>query len=237
MLNDVAVSLTCSGLYYMFGLFIWKRKEVESLVRALGDYTEFGKPDGVEAANRSFNFFSKLYYLYCVFGASIYFVLTQTVEMKDCTVKNEKYERSEVCGLLVNIWLPFEHSVTPIYETIVFTQFLAGIYCAPVLTISFMVFIMQQHLNLKIGHLKGMVRSIFEGQDARLHRDRLNHCIRYHQHIVILCKEFNSCFGQIMFLYITFTSATLSVTGYQVLEVKPFLRVTVNCLGTGIYHN
>lgn len=35
-----------------------------------------------------------------------------------------------------------------------------------------------------------------------------------------MCDAFNSCFGQMMFLYIAFAAALLSITGYQTLQVK-----------------
>lgn len=169
---------------YCFILFHWKRNDIVLLIQELGDYSKFGKPDDAENINKSFNLYTKLYYLYCVAGASSYSLLAQTVQASQCLEKNRKFERTEVCGYTVNLWLPFDYNFTPVYETIGIIQFLAAFYAVPILTLSFVVFVMLQHVTCKIRHLKSMACEIFTVQDKFEQKKRLFNCICYHQSII-----------------------------------------------------
>lgn len=180
----MSVCISITGLFFCLLLFLWKRNDITFLIQELGNYSEFGKPDDAEHINNSLNFYTKLYYIYCLAGSAFYYVLTLTIQARQCLEKNRKFKRDEVCGYAANLWLPFDYNFTPVYEIISALQFLMSIYIVPSLTISFVVFVMLQHVIFKIRHLKSMICEIFSVQDKSLQKKRLFTCIRYHQSII-----------------------------------------------------
>lgn len=122
--------------------------------------------------------------MYCVVGTNIYFILAQTVEVKICQEKNEKFERNEVCGFFIHIWLPFDYSVAPTYQILCIIQYLSCIYAAPILTIPFTIFVMLQHMICKIRHLKSMALEVLDNADSSVQKIRLGNWIRYHQTLI-----------------------------------------------------
>lgn len=186
MFDDIAMCMSCGGLFYILTLFLWKRKDIILLIQEIGDYNAFGVPHDAVKTNDSFNFYSKLFYIYCLAGGTCYFILCQTLEANTCLEKNEKFGRDETCGLFVHLWLPFRYNFTPAYEIICAIQYFCCIYAGPVLTIPFAFFVMLQHIVCKIRHLKTMAAEIFHTDDLFLLRQRLFTCIRYHQSIIRL---------------------------------------------------
>lgn len=186
MLDDISVSLALAGLHYILILFLWKRKDISQLIQALGDYSKFGTPEDAKHVNDSFNLYTKLYYIYCIVGANLYFLLAQTVEANTCKKNNEKFGRDEVCGFFSNIWLPFDYDTTPTYEVLCALQYLASLYATPVLTIPFIIFVILQHMICKIKHLRNMATEVFEVEDPSIQKERLGNWIRYHQDIIRL---------------------------------------------------
>lgn len=184
LLEDMALAFTSAGIFYVFFLFLFKRRDIRQLIQELENYDVFGKPEDAENLNRSYNFYSKLYYLYCCVATSIFFVLNQTIGAHRCREKNVEFNRDEVCGLFMHVWLPFDYNFTPLYEVMVVLTYLIGIYAGPVLIIFFLVFVILQHLTCKIRHLKQMAEGIFKTQDLYTQRQKLITCIRYHQYII-----------------------------------------------------
>lgn len=178
------MSMASVGLYYIFAQFLRRRDGITVLLQHLQDYKEFGKPANVDKINDSFNLLSKIYYFYCVAGIVLYFVLAQTTGAIACVERNVRFTRNEVCGFFSPLWFPFNYNYTPVYEILMTTQLLSGMYAAPVLTISFMVFVIVQHICCKIRHLKSLMIEVFCSQDVITQRTRLINIIRYHQFII-----------------------------------------------------
>lgn len=184
MLEGFGVAVTCSGIFYVFFLFLYKRQDIIRLIQELENYDVFGKPEDIDDINKLYNFYSKLYYIYCTVGASFFFIFNQTFGKNHCQFENAEFSRDEVCGFFMHVWLPFAYNFTPVYEVVAVSSLFCGVYAAPVFTIFFLVFVIVQHLTCKIRHLKTMAQDIFETEDAQEQRERLLNCIRYHQYII-----------------------------------------------------
>lgn len=169
--------MASSGLYYIYASFLWSREKVVTLIQDLQDCKQFGKPHDTNKINKRFNFYSKLFYYYCLAGIIFYFILAHTVGGKACAARNKKYGRNETCGLFSPLWLPFNYNFTPAYEIVAIIQVASSLYAAPVLTISFMIFVIVQHICCKIRHLKGYLL-------GEISHKRLIDIIHYHQHII-----------------------------------------------------
>lgn len=176
--------MASTGLYYISISFQYSRKEVTILIENLQNYKEFGKPKDVDKINFKFNFLSKLYYFYCFLGIALYFIVVHTAGAKACIERNEEYRRNEVCGFFSPFWLPFNYNFTPAYEIMVSIQFMSALYSAPVLTISFMVFVIVQHVCCKIRHLKQLIGSTSLEMSLSKQKQQLVSIITYHQHII-----------------------------------------------------
>lgn len=182
--EDISMFMTSVGLYYIFVLFLWKRNAITVLLQDLQDYNDFGKPHNIDKLNDSFNLYTKVYYYYCAASVFLYGIISQTSGARQCKERNEKYGRDEVCGFIAPLWLPFNYNYTPIYEILMIVQLMFGLNAAAVLMISFMIFVIVQHICCKIKHLKGSVAEIFSSQDPAIQRKRLINVIRYHQYII-----------------------------------------------------
>lgn len=193
-MEDVALSLSATGLFYIFFLFLYKIHDVADLIKELENYEPFGKPHDADHINKSCNFYSKLFYVYCFSAASLFFAFNQTIGATHCREKNEKFNRDEVCGFFTHVWLPFDYNFTPAYEMMAVFQYFVCIYATPAFTICFMVFVMLQHLVCKIRHLKRMAEDIFEIQDSYEQKERLITCIRYHQYIIRFYLKLSALF-------------------------------------------
>lgn len=184
MLDDISLCMASIGLYYIYISFLWSRKEVTSLIQDLQDYEKFGKPHDTDKINKQFNLYSKLYYSYCFVGIALYFIVVHTSGAKACIDRNVQYGRNEVCGFFSPFWLPFKYNFTPAYEIMMAVQLLSALYSAPVLTISFMVFVVVQHVCCKIRHLKCLLNETSLERNLAVQRKRLIEIINYHQYII-----------------------------------------------------
>lgn len=173
-------------------MFLYKKHGIAKLIQELQNYGVFGKPEDAESVNKTFNFYTKLYYCYCLLGASCFFLFNQTVGAKHCREKNKKINRNEVCGLFTHMWLPFDYNFTPAYEIMAVLQCIEGLYAAPVLSVFFTVVVMLQHLICKIRHLKQMAEDVFKVHDLFIQKQRLITCIRYHQYIIRFQRNIHS---------------------------------------------
>lgn len=184
LLDDISVSLGLGGMYYILILFLWKRKNIAQLIQGLANYNKFGKPQDAGNVNDTLNFYTKLFYIYCIVGVNIYFILAQTVAANVCHENNKKFNRDEVCGFFTNMWLPFEYNTTPIYELLCAVQFISSLYAAPILLIPFTIFVMLHHMICKIRHLKTMAVKVFDSEDLLIQKKRLGNWICYHQDLI-----------------------------------------------------
>lgn len=184
ILDDISMCLAHTGLYYIFLSFLWKRQDINLLLQDLQDYKEFGKPKDAENINKQLNFYTKIYYWYCEAGIIFYFVFVHTIGAKACKARNKELGSNEVCGFFAPIWLPFNYSSTPLYEIVLIIQLLSSLYSGPVITVSFMIFVIVQHVCCKIRHLKNLIIELFLSRRCIKKKNHLIRIIRYHQFII-----------------------------------------------------
>lgn len=185
ILDDLSMCLAHTGLYYIFVVFLWKRNEITLLLQDLQNWHDFGQPEDADEVNKQFNFYTKIYYVYCGVGMIFYFLFVHTVGAKACEARNEALAgRKEICGFFAPIWLPFNYNSTPIYEVVLTIQLLSSFYSGPVITVSFMIFVIVQHVRCKIRHLKKLMMELFRSSEFTTQNERLIVIIRYHQFII-----------------------------------------------------
>ncbi|EFA10704.1 hypothetical protein TcasGA2_TC011882 [Tribolium castaneum] len=181
---NIAVLSAVTGLTYMLIVFVWSQDKVVHLLAKLGTHEIFGTPDNFKKRSRRLDFYAKLYSYYCYFGIVIYSLL-QIIEMPECRKINEEKGLSEICGMIVPFWAPFDIDWFPLKQIFWFDQLL-GIYIIIKggAAVSITTFEVAQYICLKIKHLNSLLRQAFDDPHEEVIEKRLLHCIRYQQHII-----------------------------------------------------
>ena len=184
--GDVALLSSIAGFHFMAFSIVWKHKKIADLVDALTAATEFGNPDNFEKTIRRLNLYSKLYAFYCLFGTFIYAFIRHQ-EIPQCLRNNEEKGLQEICGLMSATWTPFDKNFNrfPDREFLFIVQeFSVIVIMCGGTAVSFTTFEIATVIVLKIKHLHKLLRHAFDDSDRVVWRRNLDHCIKYHRHII-----------------------------------------------------
>ncbi|XP_064210857.1 uncharacterized protein LOC103314251 [Tribolium castaneum] len=216
---NIAVLSAVTGLTYMLIVFVWSQDKVVHLLAKLGTHEIFGTPDNFKKRSRRLDFYAKLYSYYCYFGIVIYSLL-QIIEMPECRKINEEKGLSEICGMIVPFWAPFDIDWFPLKQIFWFDQLL-GIYIIIKggAAVSITTFEVAQYICLKIKHLNSLLRQAFDDPHEEVIEKRLLHCIRYQQHIIRTNELFNVCYKHCNGCYVVMVGIIIASLLNQIIKV------------------
>ncbi|EFA10703.1 odorant receptor 85c [Tribolium castaneum] len=217
---NIAVLSAVTGLTYMLIVFVWSQDKLVHLLAKLDTHEIFGTPDNLTKRSRRLNFYAKLYSYYCYFGIVIY-SLVQIIEMPQCRKMNEEKGLSEICGMIVPFWAPFDIDWFPLKQIFWLNQLL-GIYIIIKggAAVSITTFEVAQYICLKIKHLNRLLREAFDDPCDVVVEQKLLHCIRYQQHIIRTNELFNVCFKHCNGCYVVMVGIIIASLLNQILKEK-----------------
>ena len=222
--GDVSVLTSIVGVHFMSISIVWKHKEISDLFDALTAPTEFGKPDDFEKNVRKLNLYSKSYDFYCLTGVFVYIFIKHR-EIPHCLRNNEEKGLQEICGLLTPTWTPFDMN----FNRFPYRQFLLTMQTISVFVlicggavISFTTFEIASVIVLKMKHLRKLLRSVFDDPKDMVWWRNLDHCIRYHRHIISLQELFDMQFKYPNGSYVVVVGVVIAGLANQYMKVRSF---------------
>ncbi|KAJ3642125.1 hypothetical protein Zmor_024935 [Zophobas morio] len=191
--GDVALLTSMVGLHFMSSSIVWKHKKIAHLFKALTTPTQFGKPDNFEKTVRKLNLYSKSYACYCVSGSFVYALLRYR-EIPRCLQNNEEKGLHEVCGAIGPTWAPLGINLNrfPNQQFLLIVQMISVlvIICGGA-AVSFTTFEIATIIVLKMKNLRKLLRHAFDDSKDGVWWKNLDHCIKYHTHIIKLQELFD----------------------------------------------
>ncbi|XP_044271235.1 odorant receptor 85b-like [Tribolium madens] len=217
---NIAVLSAVAGLTYMLIVFVWSHDKLVHLLAKLGTHEIFGAPDNFKKRSGRLNLYSRLY-LYYADGGLLVYALWQIVEMPECRKLNQEKGLSEICGLIVPFWAPFNIEWFPLKHIIWINQ-LFGLYI--IITggaaVSMTTFEVAQYICLKIKHLNRLLREAYDDPREEVIENKLLHCIRYQQHIIRTNELFNVCYKHCNGCYVVMVGIIIASLLNQILKEK-----------------
>lgn len=183
LFHDLSIICSYIGVICAFYTFISKSKSIVALVNDMATFEASGIPPNIEEVNKSYNFYAKMYTVYCMMGPTISAVFGKYFEEPICENKNREYGRDEICFLMTPIWLPFKFDYTPLKEVVSFLQvFSAGFALSCGGTVNFLTFICMQNIIERIRYLQQNYGAVFVNKTGQ--RNRLYRCIQHHNTVI-----------------------------------------------------
>ncbi|KAJ8931795.1 hypothetical protein NQ314_015251 [Rhamnusium bicolor] len=112
-------------------------------------------------------------------------ITTPIIEIKKCRNNNLQRGIKDVCGLLMNVWFPFDIDYFPMRQFFYMIQ-LYSIYNSYVVssTISFSIVESMEHVIFRIKHVKALFVEALNEENYDKRRTLLNRCIKYHNFVI-----------------------------------------------------
>ncbi|KAJ3642127.1 hypothetical protein Zmor_024936 [Zophobas morio] len=222
--GDVSNLTSVIGLHFMSFSIVWRHKKIADLIDALTASTEFGKPDNFDKTVRKLNLYSKSYACYCVSGTFIY-ALLRTQEIPRCLRNNEEKGLHEVCGTMIPTWTPFDINFNrfPNRQLLLIVQMTSvlGIICGGT-AISFTTFEIATVIVLKMKHLRRLLKHAFDDPKDVVWWKNLDHCIKYHRHIIKLQELFDMQYKYPNGSYVVLVGIVIAGLANQYMKERNF---------------
>ncbi|KAJ3642128.1 hypothetical protein Zmor_024937 [Zophobas morio] len=222
--GDVSVLTSVIGLHFMSFTIVWKHKYISDLFNALTAPTEFGKPDNFEKTVRRLNLYSKSYACYCVSGTFTYALLRYQA-IPQCMRDNAEKGLHEVCGTITPSWSPLGINFNrfPNRQLLLIVQLISVliIICGGT-AISFTTFELATVIVLKMKHLHRLLRHAFDDTKEVIWWKNLDHCIKYHRHIIKLQELFDMQYKFPNGSYVLLVGIVIAGLANQYMKEKNF---------------
>ncbi|CAG9764255.1 unnamed protein product [Ceutorhynchus assimilis] len=195
------------------------------LGQAVSDFTTFEKPPGFAKFNQEMNFYSKLHLLYLSIGCLLYFSVFAPLRMHKCEKLNERKHLSELCSLIVPMYIPlikYENlGKYPTVYVIDMIEFIILLHtymtCGSILWINFE---MIEYIRFRIRHLKSLLVSGLEETNKLSQKALIHQALKYHEEILRMGRLANKFFGTELFLHVILTGAIVGVTAFQMIDTQ-----------------
>lgn len=205
------------GATYVTFLFVTKQKRFAVLCENLENFNEFGKPYCFDVENNKLNFYSIFCSHYCNLAIFVY-ACVSLLNIPKCEKYNENYNVTDVCGQFFPAKLPFiQLNRSPVKQIFfIYQLFATTLALKSSAMVSFMTFETCGHIMIRIRHLKSLLRHVFD--DKNNQKERLHLCVKYHNDIIKLFQDFNSCSSGGMGIHVVITGAVLGCLTNQLVQ-------------------
>lgn len=177
------------GVMWINGFCVKNRHLLLQLEETLSDCSAYGKPPTMEIFVRKMNFFSQLHLSYVTGGALLYFIFFAPMHKKNCETFNIQKNSSEICALLIPIYIPRVPYGTlglfPLLQLIDAAEFCMLMYiyvvCGTIVWLNVEVI---EYICLRIRHLKIVLLEALTSPKGATRRELLGKAVRYHEEIL-----------------------------------------------------
>src|SRR5699024_6757283 len=104
------------------------------------------------------------------------------MQKEECRAVRKKQNWNGSCGLVVEIWTPFDIDYFPVFQLVVLYSLIAGYLLMRVpVHLALLILEIVQHIILRMNHLKSMIIDCF--QQKTISEEQFQKCILYHTEI------------------------------------------------------
>ncbi|XP_065169621.1 odorant receptor 47a-like isoform X2 [Atheta coriaria] len=200
-------------VYYTIYIMMIHIPELDEFMHDLNDYTRFGKPPGIDTADKYCNYFTYFFYLYGWIG-SILYSLSSVLDKAECEERD--VHKTRECGFLVPLRFPYKiDTLEKFIVTWLLQNFSLNLLLTSGITIMSYLYSSVENFNAKIVHLKSEITKL--GDRPELVREEIKFCVDYHVKIIEMCKNLNKCWGKLMLYHQMMVTILESLIGIQFL--------------------
>lgn len=181
---DIAVIISMVGCYYFNFSYLSKIKEIAGIFTDFTKFQTFEMPLGYQTFNKKWNKLSTLHFTYYVLLVSLC-LLMALPESKTCLADKVRKGTHEICGLALNLWLPFEFDYFPMKQIICCYQ-IYSVFFSYVLssTISFSIMESMEHVIFRLDYVKQLFAEAIRQDDDDIRKNIFKHSIEYHSFVI-----------------------------------------------------
>nr|UTN00923.1 odorant receptor [Semanotus bifasciatus] len=193
---DLSYVLSILGAYLLNIFFCVNSKKALKMYSFLSDFEEFGKPPKFDVFNERLNKLSK-YHLYYILLTNTLFALASNIfRSHQCERENMDYGLNEVCGLINNVWFPFDIDYFPLKQIYITLQ-IFGVYYVytPAAMVTFCLLETVLHISVRLDHVKDLFMKSLNDENPLKRRKLFNFTVKYHSRVLKLEDELNDTFS------------------------------------------
>ncbi|XP_064210968.1 odorant receptor 4 [Tribolium castaneum] len=180
-------------LYFMF-FWILKRDGLVHIVNLLSDFSKFGEPRFFNDRNRQLDYLLQ----YCIFVLSVAtggVFLCPIIFVKNCEMVKQEKNLTKVCGLVSNVWAPFDYSEYPMKRVVSLWESYCcfiNFGCGGIM--SFTMIKTMEHLHIRVEQLKDMFPDVVNEKNLAVRKQKLEKWVKYHLHLYDIGELMNNTY-------------------------------------------
>lgn len=181
---DIAVIISMVGTYYFNFTYISNIKDLADIFKDFTNFKTFEMPPGYKDFARKWNKLSIFHFTYYVFLVLLCLLIT-FVQSKNCPAKDARRDIHEICGLAMNVWLPFDFDYFPLKQLVSCCQ-IYSVFFSYVLssTISFSIMESMEHVMFRLDYVKELFLEALKEEESELKKQIFKHSVQYHNFII-----------------------------------------------------
>nr|CAM84024.1 olfactory receptor 26 [Tribolium castaneum] len=217
------------GVLYYLTLFTIYRKGILEIYADLSNFTKFGKPYNFDKRNKQLNQWSRW------FSVVLYFFVISVfawpgIFTQSCEDLNVALNKTEVCGVVSPVWLPFRFDYKPMKQFVYFWQSFCCLYSnGGAGTISFAMSETIEHLILRVEDLKILFPKIVAERSPEVRRKMLAKWVDYHLWLLSIGKLMNDTYRYSFSVIVLCAGTLFGCIGYTVMKF--------HSVGTTVYNS
>ncbi|EFA10779.1 odorant receptor 67c [Tribolium castaneum] len=206
------------GVLYYLTLFTIYRKGILEIYADLSNFTKFGKPYNFDKRNKQLNQWSRW------FSVVLYFFVISVfawpgIFTQSCEDLNVALNKTEVCGVVSPVWLPFRFDYKPMKQFVYFWQSFCCLYSnGGAGTISFAMSETIEHLILRVEDLKILFPKIVAERSPEVRRKMLAKWVDYHLWLLSIGKLMNDTYRYSFSVIVLCAGTLFGCIGYTVMK-------------------
>lgn len=162
--------------------FIWNSETLNGFIANVLDFSKFGRPRKTGRKIAELNRFSR-YFLLCGLVISLANLSLVLNDKGDCERRKLLTGSEDICGMIVNVWMPFNVNQTFVHF-LIFVQFTWNTtFYLFAIHLAGLVYTCSEILGLKADHFLEELELVLKISDEVERSERLKLCIQYHNHI------------------------------------------------------
>lgn len=176
--------ITSVSFFIIHVFLILSRATFSKLFKILSEFPKFGIPQNVDFINRRIELSIKVLILYA-YNIIFLYAFVGILRINTCKKLRTGTNTRNVCGIMVNVLLPFDIDYFPAKQIYWFVQVISTIYVIFFALNAFMIVLCTaEHVILRIDHLMDKLDDIFLKPQANVSIVKLKECVLYHNHII-----------------------------------------------------
>ncbi|KAJ8982434.1 hypothetical protein NQ317_007782 [Molorchus minor] len=181
---DLAIIISVAGSYYFNFAYMKNVKKIADVVQDLFESDKQRRPPGLAEFSKKMDKYSIYHQIYIILCTMTLCAL-QLLDIGRCREENAKLGLHDICGLVANIWVPFDADFFPVKQIIYVIQIYSTYFSyATSSTISFSIMESIEHAIFRLQYVRTLFVEALREEACDVRMELLGRCVDYHNCII-----------------------------------------------------